>query len=70
MYTVCVHAPRQASIPIEKALDPYGDVLLAYEMNGEPLPREHGAPLRVVVPGVVGAPRIFIAWDFNRLKLF
>ena len=27
-----------ASIPVAKALDPRGDVLLAYEMNGEPLP--------------------------------
>lgn len=32
----------EASIPIEKALSPYGDVLLAYEMNGELLPPEHG----------------------------
>ena len=44
-----------ASIPIERALSPDCDVLLAYEMNGEPLPRDHGYPLRVVVPGVVAA---------------
>jgi len=48
----------QASIPIEKALSPYGDVLLAYEMNGEPLPPEHGAPLRLVVPGHVGVRNV------------
>jgi sulfite oxidase len=30
-------------------------VLLAWEMNGEPLPAVHGAPLRVVVPGHIGA---------------
>ena len=28
--------------------------LLAYEMNGEPLPAEHGFPLRAVVPGWYG----------------
>lgn len=31
-----------------------GDVLLAYEVNGEPLPAEHGYPLRVFVPGFYG----------------
>eukprot|EP00887_Chlorella_sp_A99_P003634 scaffold7.g3634.t1 len=43
-----------ASIPVTKALDPHGDVLLAYEMNGEALPRDHGFPVRVIVPGVAG----------------
>ena len=44
-----------ASIPIEKAIDKRGDVLLAYKMNGEELPRDHGYPLRVIVPGHVAA---------------
>ncbi|XP_074028869.1 sulfite oxidase isoform X7 [Leptinotarsa decemlineata] len=47
--------PYSASIPIWKGTDKRGDVLLAYEMNGEPLPRDHGYPLRVLVPGVAGA---------------
>ncbi len=44
-----------ASVPIDIAMREGGDVLLAYEMNGEELPRDHGYPVRVVVPGVVGA---------------
>lgn len=44
-----------ASIPIATALDPHGDVLLAFGMNGRPLPRDHGFPLRVIVPGHVAA---------------
>lgn len=47
--------PFGASIPVEKAMDPVGDVLLAWEMNGKPLTPDHGYPLRIVVPGVVGA---------------
>ncbi|HYJ95278.1 MAG TPA: molybdopterin-dependent oxidoreductase, partial [Vicinamibacterales bacterium] len=42
----------QRSIPIGKALD--GRTLLAYEMNGETLPVEHGFPMRVVAPGWAG----------------
>ena len=45
--------PFGASIPLPKALCP--EVLLAWEMNGKPLPAVHGAPLRVIVPGFIGA---------------
>ncbi|XP_022538148.2 sulfite oxidase, mitochondrial [Astyanax mexicanus] len=47
-----------ASIPLNKAVSEEGDVLLAYEMNGEDLPQDHGYPVRVVVPGVVGARNV------------
>jgi DMSO/TMAO reductase YedYZ molybdopterin-dependent catalytic subunit len=40
------------AIPLEKAMDPA--TLLAYEMNAEPLPPEHGFPLRALVPGWYG----------------
>lgn len=53
--TDAANVPYGASIPIEKAMDPKGDVILAYEMNGEPLPKDHGFPIRVIAPGVVGA---------------
>lgn len=46
--------PYGASIPVSKAMDPHGDVLLAYEMNGATLPRDHGYPIRVLVPGTAG----------------
>jgi sulfite oxidase len=41
------------SIPLDKA--GRAEVLLAWAMNGAPLEPVHGAPLRVVVPGYVGA---------------
>ncbi|XP_024372472.1 sulfite oxidase [Physcomitrium patens] len=47
--------PYKASIPLLHATTPEADVLLAYEMNGKVLNRDHGYPLRIVVPGVIGA---------------
>jgi sulfite oxidase len=40
-------------LPIDKAL--HADTLIAYEMNGQPLPALHGFPLRAIVPGWEGA---------------
>ncbi|KAI4722949.1 ATP synthase alpha subunit vacuolar [Aureobasidium sp. EXF-10727] len=44
-----------ASIDLERALEEDKDVILALEMNGKPLSKEHGFPVRVVVPGIAGA---------------
>ena len=44
--------PFARSLPVPKAFHP--DTLLAYAMNGEPLPDEHGAPVRLIVPGWYG----------------
>jgi DMSO/TMAO reductase YedYZ molybdopterin-dependent catalytic subunit len=49
------YGPVRRPLPIAKALD---DVLLAYEMNGRPLPPDHGFPLRVVVPSWIGIASI------------
>jgi DMSO/TMAO reductase YedYZ molybdopterin-dependent catalytic subunit len=42
-------------LPVDKALD---DVLVAYEMNGQPLPPDHGFPARLVVPSWIGIASI------------
>ncbi len=64
------------ALPINVALDP--DTVLAYEMNGQVLPREHGYPLRMLVPGRYGMknakwvvalrvlPREFVDWYGQR----
>ena len=44
------------ALPLAEALRP--DVLLAYEMNGMPLPPQHGWPLRLVVPGWYGMAQV------------
>jgi DMSO/TMAO reductase YedYZ molybdopterin-dependent catalytic subunit len=44
------------SITLENALKP--EPLLAYELNGEPLSREHGFPLRLIMPGWYGVANV------------
>lgn len=41
---------------IEKAMDE--NTLVVYEMNGEPLPRIHGYPVRLIVPGLYGEKNV------------
>ena len=43
-------------LPVDKASHP--DTLLAYALNGETLPKDHGYPLRALVPGWVGSTNI------------
>ncbi len=47
--------PVRRPLPIRKALH---DVLLAYEMNSEPLPPDHGHPVRLIVPSWIGIASI------------
>ena len=42
------------SIDIATAMNPYGEVLIAYEQNGAKLHPDHGFPVRVVIPGWIG----------------
>ena len=44
----------QRAMPLEDV----GDALLAFEMNGAPLPPQHGFPLRLVVPGWYGMQNV------------
>jgi len=45
----------ERSIPLQKSLD---DALIAWEMNGAPIPLTHGGPLRMIVPGYFGCNQI------------
>ncbi len=44
------------SIPFKRAME--DDVMLAYLMNGEKLPKDHGFPLRLIVPGLYGIKNV------------
>ena len=47
-----------ASIPIELARILRNDIIVATKMNGEDIPRDHGYPVRIIIPGVVGARQV------------
>jgi DMSO/TMAO reductase YedYZ molybdopterin-dependent catalytic subunit len=46
----------QRALPLAEAMSE--EVVLAYEMNGAPLPPQHGAPLRLIVPGWYGMAHV------------
>jgi DMSO/TMAO reductase YedYZ molybdopterin-dependent catalytic subunit len=43
-----------AGTPLEVLMDPGVDAMFAIGMNGQPLPPEHGFPVRMIVPGLYG----------------
>jgi sulfane dehydrogenase subunit SoxC len=51
-----VEQDYQRGLPITEALG--DDVLLAYEMNGGPLPPQHGFPMRLIIPGWYGMAQV------------
>ena len=53
-----VEQDYRRSLPLSVAADPARDVLVAYAMNGAPLPPQHGSPLRLVVPGWYGMAHV------------
>ena len=46
------------SVPIQKALDPASDILIAYMYNGQMLSVDHGFPVRIIIPGYIGGRMI------------
>lgn len=51
-----VEQDYQRGLPLAEALR--DDVLLVHAMNGQPLPPQHGAPLRLLVPGWYGMAQV------------
>jgi DMSO/TMAO reductase YedYZ molybdopterin-dependent catalytic subunit len=51
-----VEQDYQRGLPLAEAME--GDVVIAHEMNGSPLPPQHGFPARLVVPGWYGMAHV------------
>lgn len=50
--------PYGTAIPFEHIMDPNNDVIIAFEMNNTPLFPDHGYPIRLVIPGMVGGRQV------------
>jgi DMSO/TMAO reductase YedYZ molybdopterin-dependent catalytic subunit len=48
----------EQSLTLAHATDPQAEILIAYEMNGEPLNPDHGAPFRLIVPQLYGVASV------------
>jgi DMSO/TMAO reductase YedYZ molybdopterin-dependent catalytic subunit len=48
----------ERSLTLAHATDPEAEILIAYEMNGEPLNPDHGAPFRLIVPHWFGVASV------------
>ncbi len=59
------HPPFGASVRLAKALAP--ETLLAYALDGQPLPLVHGFPVRALVPGYIGARSVKWLREINVL---
>ena len=59
------HPPFGGSVPLSKALSP--ETLLAYALDGHPLPLIHGFPVRALVPGYLGARSVKWLREINVL---
>lgn len=54
------------SVALEVAMDPSRDIILAYMMNGDILPPDHGFPVRMIIPGFIGGR--MVKW-LRRIKV-
>ena len=64
---VSAEKPYVDYLTLEQAMLP--DVMLAWEMDGKPLPQEHGAPVRVVIPGMYGYKNVKWVAEVNLVRM-
>ena len=64
---VSAEKPYVDYLTLEQAMLP--DVMLAWEMDGEPLRQEHGAPVRVVIPDMYGYKNVKWVAEVNLVRM-